>query len=67
MSERPEAFHRISENAFEVIERPVGAWERIYGNAGFRKAVLLLVLAATWRYPRGGFTIRSSFPRCWKH
>jgi NitT/TauT family transport system permease protein len=45
---RPEAFRRISENAFEVIERPVGAWERLYGNAGLRKAALLLVLAATW-------------------
>jgi NitT/TauT family transport system permease protein len=46
--QRPEAFHQISENAFEVIERPAGAWERLYGNAGLRKAVLLLVLAATW-------------------
>lgn len=45
---RPEAFHQISENAFEVIERPAGTWERLYGNAALRKAVLLLVLAATW-------------------
>jgi NitT/TauT family transport system permease protein len=48
LERRPDAFHQISENAFEVIERPVGVWERLYGNAGLRKAVLLLVLAATW-------------------
>lgn len=48
MPDRPEIFHRISENAFEVIERPVSAWERFYGNAALRKVVLLIVLAAAW-------------------
>lgn len=48
MVERPESFHRISDNAFEVIERPVSIWERLYGTAALRKAVLLLVLAGAW-------------------
>jgi NitT/TauT family transport system permease protein len=45
---RPEAFHQISENAFEVIERPVGLWEKFYGNGALRKIVLLIVLALVW-------------------
>jgi len=48
MVDRPEIFHRVSDNAFEVIERPIGVWERLYGIAALRKAVLLLVLAAAW-------------------
>jgi NitT/TauT family transport system permease protein len=48
MPDRPEAIHQISENSFEVIERPVSAWERFYGNAALRKMVVLLILAAIW-------------------
>jgi sulfonate transport system permease protein len=48
MSDRPDTFHEISENAFEVIEKPASTWERFYGNAALRKAVLLVVLAALW-------------------
>jgi sulfonate transport system permease protein len=48
MSERPETFHQISENAFEIIEKPVSAWEKFYGNAALRKSVLLFLLAALW-------------------
>jgi NitT/TauT family transport system permease protein len=48
MPDRPEAFHQISENAFEVIERPVSLWEKLYGNAALRRVVLLVVLAAVW-------------------
>jgi NitT/TauT family transport system permease protein len=48
MPDRPESLHRISENAFEVIERRVGLWERFYSNAALRKAVLLVALAAIW-------------------
>jgi len=48
MPERPETFHQISENAFEVIERRVSPWERFYGNAALRKIVLLFVLAVAW-------------------
>jgi NitT/TauT family transport system permease protein len=48
MVDRPEIFHRVSDNAFEVIERPIGIWERLYGIAALRKVVLLLVLVAAW-------------------
>ena len=48
MPDRPEAFHAISANAFEVIERRVSVWERFYGNAALRKTVLLVMLAAIW-------------------
>jgi len=48
MPDRSETIHQVSENAFEVIERPVSAWERFYANAALRKMVLLLVLAAIW-------------------
>jgi sulfonate transport system permease protein len=48
MSDRPETVHRISENAYEVIEKPIGVWERLYGNAALRKSLLLLVLAVAW-------------------
>ena len=48
MSDRPEVFRQISTNAFEVIEKQTTAWERAYGNAALRKAVLLLVLAGAW-------------------
>jgi NitT/TauT family transport system permease protein len=48
MSDRPEVFRQISTNAFEVIEKQTTAWERAYGNAALRKAVLLFVLAGAW-------------------
>jgi NitT/TauT family transport system permease protein len=48
MSDRPEVFRQISTNAFEVIEKQTTAWEKAYGNAALRKAVLLLVLAGAW-------------------
>ena len=48
MSDRSEVFRQISANAFEVIEKQTTAWERAYGNAALRKAVLLLVLAGAW-------------------
>jgi len=46
--DRPEIVHQISENAFEIVERRVSAWERIYGNAALRKIVVLAVLATAW-------------------
>jgi NitT/TauT family transport system permease protein len=48
MPERPETLHQISDNAFEVIEKPISIWERLYGNVAFRRVVLLFVLAAVW-------------------
>jgi NitT/TauT family transport system permease protein len=34
--------------AFEVVERPLGAWRRMYENGTVRKIVLLVVLASIW-------------------
>jgi NitT/TauT family transport system permease protein len=48
MPDRPETFHQISKNAFEVVDLRVTAWEKFYGDARIRKALLLLVLAAVW-------------------
>jgi NitT/TauT family transport system permease protein len=48
MPERPETFHQISENAFEVVERNVSTWERLYGNVAVRKMALLLLLIVFW-------------------
>jgi NitT/TauT family transport system permease protein len=45
--ERPEIF-RSEAAAFPVVEKPLGAWERLYGNGAARKAILLVVLAAAW-------------------
>jgi NitT/TauT family transport system permease protein len=45
---RPEIFRDVSENAFEVIERKNGLWEKLYGNTALRKAALLVFLAVLW-------------------
>jgi len=45
---RPEIFRDLSENAFEVVERETGLWEKLYGNTALRKTLLLLVLAGLW-------------------
>ena len=62
MPDRPEAVHQISQNAFEVIERPIGVWERLYGNAALRKVVLLGVLAAIWEICARSLGDRNLFP-----
>lgn len=45
--ERPEVF-RTAAASFPVVERPLGTWERLYGNGSARKIILLVVLAAAW-------------------
>jgi len=47
-SGRPEIFRELAENAFEVVERETGLWEKLYGNTVLRKAVLLVILAMLW-------------------
>jgi NitT/TauT family transport system permease protein len=34
--------------AIDIIERPIGAWRRLYENGAVRKVVLLVLLAAIW-------------------
>jgi NitT/TauT family transport system permease protein len=45
---RPEVFHPVSDNAFEIIEKESSLWEKFYGNTALRKTVLLLFLATLW-------------------
>ena len=45
--ERPEVF-RSEAATFQVVEKPLGTLERLYGNSAARKAILLVVLAAAW-------------------
>ena len=47
-SVRPEIYRDVSENAFEVVERETGLWEKLYGNTVLRKTVLLVFLAVLW-------------------
>lgn len=45
--ERPEVFPAEAAT-FAVVEKPLGAWERLYGNGAARKTILLVILAAAW-------------------
>jgi NitT/TauT family transport system permease protein len=47
---RPEILHTPEDAGagFAVAARPLGAWERLYGNGAARKTLLLVVLAAVW-------------------
>ena len=48
MSERPEVFYDVTTTGFDVVEKPLGAWERLYENGAVRKTALLIMLAAVW-------------------
>jgi NitT/TauT family transport system permease protein len=48
LTERPEILNTISAAGFDVVERPLGAWEKLYGSGAMRKTVLLILLAALW-------------------
>lgn len=46
---RPEFVRdQVAERDFGVVEQPLTAWERIYGNGLVRKLFILIVLAAAW-------------------
>ena len=45
---RPEFVREPRTTGFGVVEKPLGAWERIYNLGAFRKALLLLAIAAVW-------------------
>jgi NitT/TauT family transport system permease protein len=48
--ERPEYVREeVGERDFGVVNKPLTAWERIWGNGGVRKCVILLILAAVWQ------------------
>ena len=46
--ERPEAVYSVVRSGFDVVEKPLGAWEKLYGNGAVRKTALLIVLALVW-------------------
>ncbi|MFL5312794.1 MAG: ABC transporter permease [Myxococcales bacterium] len=46
--QRPEFVAETQSKLFGVVEKPLTAWERIFGKSGVRKTVLLVVLAAAW-------------------
>jgi NitT/TauT family transport system permease protein len=48
MPDRPEILNVVSEKTFDVVDRPVGMWERFYGNTALRKVVVLIVLFSAW-------------------
>jgi NitT/TauT family transport system permease protein len=45
---RPELIYTVSTKGFDVVEKPLSAWQRFYGNTGIRKTVLLALLALLW-------------------
>ena len=40
---------QVQEHDFGVVNKPLTAWDRIYGNAFVRKGFILVVLAAIWQ------------------
>ena len=48
MVERPEMFYTIASTGFEVADKPLSTWERLYDNGAARKIALLVILAAAW-------------------
>jgi NitT/TauT family transport system permease protein len=47
-AERPEIFNTVSTTGLDVVERPLGAWERLFNHSAARKTVLLVFLALLW-------------------
>src|SRR5512143_48720 len=50
MPERPEAFFTVSTTAFDVVEKPLGIWEKLYESGAARKTLLLAILALAWEF-----------------
>ncbi len=47
---RPEYVReQVDEHDFGVVNKPLTAWERIYGKAVVRKAFILVILVAVWQ------------------
>ena len=48
MAERPQILNTVATTGFGVVEQPLAGWERLFGRAGVRKSLLLLVIAVAW-------------------
>lgn len=47
---RPEVSYPVVTTGFDVVEKPLSAWERFYNNSAARKVLLLAVLALVWEF-----------------
>jgi NitT/TauT family transport system permease protein len=45
---RPEIKYSVATTGFDVVEKPLSAWQRFYDNGAARKTVLLAALALLW-------------------
>src|SRR5439155_16874774 len=45
---RPELFYNVSSSAYDVVQKLLSAWERLYELGGLRKTILLVVLGLIW-------------------
>jgi NitT/TauT family transport system permease protein len=48
--DRPELSYVVVTTGFDVIEKPLSAWERFYNNGAARKIVLLATIALVWEF-----------------
>lgn len=49
LTDRPEIYHdEVSAGDLNIVERPLGWFEMLYGEAWLRKLLILVVLAAIW-------------------
>ena len=48
--DRPEVTYRTATAGFDVVEKPLSAWEKFYNNSAARKILLLAVLALVWEF-----------------
>lgn len=40
---------QVDDHGLDVVEKPLSAWERVYGNGFLRKAFILALLAGIWQ------------------
>jgi NitT/TauT family transport system permease protein len=60
---RPEREYQVAAFAeADAIERPLPAWERVWGQAWLRKALILIALAAAWQAYAGHVDNTLLFP-----
>jgi NitT/TauT family transport system permease protein len=49
-ADRPELTYAVVTTGFDVVEKPLSAWEKFYNNGAARKVLLLAVLALLWEF-----------------
>ncbi len=62
--QRPEFVREVDAGTdYGVVEKPLTIWEKIFNNAGVRKTLLLLALAAIWQIYASILNNQLLFPR----